>query len=146
MPDDLALVDTNVLVYAFFPESEHHTASRSLLDRVQAGQIAVCIVPQVLTEFYAVVTNPKRVTAPRQVDEAIDAIEKILALPGTTLLPVPADLVSRWVDLIRKYRVTGAAVFDLQLVATMLGNGVKTILTFNREHFERIKEVEVVSP
>ena len=145
MPDDLALVDTNVLVYALYPESEHHAASRSLLDQAQAGPTAICLVPQILTEFYAVVTNAKRVTAPRQAEEALDAIEKILGMPGMILLPVPGDLVSRWVCLVRKYRVTGAAVFYLQLVATMLGNGVKKIFTFNRDHFDRFDEVEVSS-
>ena len=30
---DLALVDTNVLVYALLPDAPHHIASRALLDR-----------------------------------------------------------------------------------------------------------------
>lgn len=111
MSADLTLVDTNVLVYAFYPESEHYAASRSLLDRAQGGEITICLVPQILSEFYAVVTNAKRVTAPRQAEEAADAIEKILAMPGTVLFPVPGDLVSRWLSLVRKYRVTGAAIF-----------------------------------
>jgi predicted nucleic acid-binding protein len=32
------------------------------------------------------------------------------------------------------------------LVATMLGNGVRTIYTFNREHFERFDEIDVLTP
>ena len=43
MSDELALVDTNILVYALYPEVEHHVASRSLLDRAQGGQIALCL-------------------------------------------------------------------------------------------------------
>jgi predicted nucleic acid-binding protein len=39
MPSDLTLVDTNVLVYALYPEVEHHSASRSLLARAQAGEV-----------------------------------------------------------------------------------------------------------
>jgi predicted nucleic acid-binding protein len=70
----------------------------------------------------------------------------VLGMPGITLLPVPADAVSRLMVLARKYPVTRGAIFDLQLLATMLGNGVKTIYTFNREHFDRFDEIEVLTP
>lgn len=62
------------------------------------------------------------------------------------LLPVPADLITRLLNLIRKYPVTQQKVFDLQLVATMLGNGVDRIDTYNRSDFEQIDELEVVVP
>lgn len=62
------------------------------------------------------------------------------------LLPVPADLITRLLNLIRKYPVTQQKVFDLQLVATMLGNGVDRIYTYNRSDFEQIDELEVVVP
>ena len=146
MPDDLTLVDTNVLVYALYPESEHHAASRALLERAQDGQASLCVVPQILTEFYAVVTNARRVTMPRRPDEVIDVIERLLVMPGMTLLAPPPDLISRWILLARKYPVTGGAVFDIQLIATMLGNGVPGIYTFNREHFDHFDELEVFTP
>jgi predicted nucleic acid-binding protein len=52
----------------------------------------------------------------------------------------------RWADLAEKHGVTGADIFDLQLVATMLENGVRRIYTFNREDFERFAELEVIMP
>jgi len=146
MSDDLTLVDTNVLVYALYPESEHHAASRALLERAQDGQVSLCVVPQILTEFYAVVTNARRVTMPRRPAEVIDVIERLLAMPGMTLLAPPPDLISRWISLTRRYAPTGPAVFDVQLVATMLGNGVPRIYTFNRDHFDHFDQVEVFTP
>jgi toxin-antitoxin system PIN domain toxin len=127
MSDDLALVDTNVLVYALYPESEHHAASRGLLDRAQDGQVALCVVPQVLAEFYAVVTSARRVSAPRRPEEVIDVIERLLVMPGMTLLAPPPDLIRRWISLARKYAPTGPAVFDVHLAATVLGNGLSRI-------------------
>jgi toxin-antitoxin system PIN domain toxin len=146
MSDDLALVDTNILVYSVFPESDHYEASRALLDGAQAGKAALCLVPQVLIEFYAVVTNPKRVTRPRQPQEAVETIEKFLVMPGMTLLPVPPDAASRWLALTRKYPVAGSATFDVQLVAAMLGNGVRKVFTFDRDHFDRFDEIEAAIP
>jgi hypothetical protein len=40
----------------------------------------------------------------------------------------------------------GRDVFDLQLVATMLGNGVRRIYTFNAKDFEPFQELEVIVP
>lgn len=146
MSDELALVDTNVLVYAFHREAEHHTASRALLDQAQNGQRALCITAQVLAEFYAIVTDGRRVAVPRQPEEALTAIAGILAMPGVRLLPVPVDIVTRWTALVRQHPVTGGAVFDAQLAATMLGNGIPRIYTFDRSHFERFAELEVLTP
>jgi len=146
MSDESILVDANVLVYAFHQESEHHSASRGILNQAQGGKVLLCVTPQVLAEFYAVVTDHRRVAAPRHPEEALQAIGLILAMPGMTLLPTPDGLVDRWVVLARQHPVTGGAVFDLQLVATMLGNGVSKIYTFDRSHFERFNEIEVLRP
>jgi predicted nucleic acid-binding protein len=104
------------------------------------------VSPQVLAEFYAVITNHRRVSAPFTSEEALTEIEKVQALPGLTLLPVPLDVVNRWAALLRKHPVTGRQVFDAQLVATMLGNGMTRLYTFNRTDFEHFPGLEVLTP
>jgi predicted nucleic acid-binding protein len=93
-----------------------------------------------------VITNPRRVSAPFASEEALAEVEKIRALPGLTLLPVPLDVVGRWVALLRQHPVIGRQVFDAQLVATMLGNGITRLYTFNRTDFERFPGLEVLTP
>ncbi len=144
--DSPALVDTNVLVYALFPEADEHAASRALFERAQGGTLALCLAPQVLAEFYAVVTDPRRITVPQQSAQALDAVRKYLVMPGLSLLPVPGDVVSRWVDLVAHHPVTRGRVFDHQLAATMLGNGVTRIYTYNRPDFELLDGIEVLTP
>jgi toxin-antitoxin system PIN domain toxin len=142
------MLDTNVLVYAFDQQSKFHNASRTLLvkaaDAESQGHYSV--TPQILAEFFAVVTNPRRVHNPRTPQEALDVIERLMALPHLTVLAVPIDVVSRWVKLIRIHQVRGSAVFDTQLAATMLANGVRKIYTFDRAHFEHFSEIEIVTP
>ncbi len=46
----------------------------------------------------------------------------------------------------RQHPVSGAGIFDVQLAATILGNGVARIYTFDRLHFERFDELEVLTP
>ncbi len=143
---DPALLDTNVLVYGYYQQSPQHAASRTLLDQAQNAGAGLCVVPQNLAEFYSIVTNPKRVTQAKSSSEALDLVAEILALPGMTLLPVPLDIVARWTQLIRQYPVTGQKVFDIQLVAMMLGNGVSKLYTYNIADFRNVTQVQAVTP
>jgi uncharacterized protein len=131
-----ALVDTNVLVYALFPAMPDHAASRALLDTAKDAGTNIYVAPQNLIEFFAVVTDPRRVTQPRTPDEALQAIDDLLALPGLALLPVPSDLIIRWSQLVRLSSATRKRAFDTQLVATMLASSIKKIYTFNTADFQ----------
>ncbi len=141
-----SLVDTNVLVHSLSKESPNYRAARDLREQAQNATANLCVAPQIIAEFYAVVTNPRRVRAPFTSAEALEEIDKLLALPGLTLLSVPSDVVERFMQLLRRRPVLGRKVFDLQLVATMLGNGVRHIYTFNVKDFEPFQELEVLVP
>jgi predicted nucleic acid-binding protein len=49
-----------------------------------------------------------------------------------------------WVALC--HPVARQCVFDVQLVATMLANGVRRIYTFNMKDFELFPEIHVIEP
>jgi len=144
--NNLALVDTNVLVYALYKDSAHYVAARSLLDRAQKGEIEICLIPQILAEFYSVVSDPRRVTKAREPKEILLVIEKFLSMPGVTLLTTPVNVVERWIDLLSNHAVTGGAVFDVLIVATMIENNVRSIYTFNIRDFKKFKNIEVLTP
>jgi predicted nucleic acid-binding protein len=146
MSAERALLDTNVLIHALDPTSSFYPACDALLERTRTADAGLCIAPQNLAEFYAIVTNARRVSAPREPEEALTAIEQFLERPGLELLPVPTDMVARWVKLVRLRPVVGGDVFDLQLIATMLGNGVTRIYTFNSDDFAPFSELEVTVP
>jgi len=146
MPAELSLLDTNVLVYSVLRDSDKHLAARRLLEHAGSAQAGFCVCSQVLAEFFAVVTDPRRVSAPREPEEALAAIDAILSLSGIVVLPTPAETVQGWLRLVRREPVRGGRIFDVQLVATMLANGVRRIHTFNRSDFERFSELEVLTP
>jgi toxin-antitoxin system PIN domain toxin len=146
MSHELAALDTNVLVYALYADAEHHRAARLIVDQGRNQDAALCVTPQVLIEFYSVVTNPRRVTEAKSPDAVLDVIANLIAMPGLTLLPFPPDLVSRWAALLRQHPVTGRKVFDVQLIATLLANGVRKLYTFNRVDFEPFAAIEVLTP
>ena len=139
-------LDANILVYATNADSPHHAATRALIEAAREPTTALYVTSQVLCEFYSVITNPRRIAAPRTPAEARDAISALLALPGIRVLPTPARAVDSWIALLERHPVTGGDVFDLQLVATMQANGVQRIYTFNRRDFAIFPELTVVAP
>lgn len=151
MSSDVAVsgvLDANVLIYAHTgEEAERYSGSAILLDLARSGGQEFAVTPQVLMEFYSVITSPKRVSKPLTPQLASAAISRLLAMPGISLLPYPVDLIDRIQTLLEIHPVTGGAVYDLQIVATMLGNGVTTVYTYNRKDFEPfIPEIRVETP
>ncbi len=146
MPSKLALLDTNILVYAFSRDSEKYQPSRSLLEQVKIGELEACLTSQVLAGFYSVVTDQRRFTIPQTPQKVLRAIEQILAMPSVTLLPQPTNTTSKWIALIKDYPAKSSAVFDVQLVATMITNNIHRIYTYNRSDFERFPQIEVITP
>jgi predicted nucleic acid-binding protein len=141
-----ALVDTNVLVYALFPTAPQHADSRALVESAADPAAGLCVFPQILAEFFAVVTNPKRVSPAKPPGEALLAIERFLALPGLTVLPLPADVVPRWVGLVRAHPVKGGEVFDAQAAAAMLAHGLATVYTYNLGDFRGFPGITAKEP
>jgi predicted nucleic acid-binding protein len=141
---NLAVVDTNVLVYAADESSEFHEASRALRDH---EDIALAITPQILMEFYAIITDPRRVTSPCSAEEARSELAKYIHAPHIVTLHPPSDVLTRVLTLLEAHpQVTRQNIFDLFIVATMLGNGVNRIYTFNDQDFSLFTEIEVLRP
>jgi predicted nucleic acid-binding protein len=61
MSADRVVVDANILVYAVYRDTPQYAASRAWLERAARGEAEICLTSQVLAEFFAIVTNPKRV-------------------------------------------------------------------------------------
>jgi toxin-antitoxin system PIN domain toxin len=145
--DEPALLDTNVLVYAADAGSPFHDAARELRDRGVRGEIPLVVSPQVLLEFFAVITHPRRVHTPRSPQEASAEMAKYLrARRLRTIYPGP-DLLQRVLALHAQHpHVARQDIFDLALVATMLANGMTRIYTYNQQHFAPFHELTVLTP
>ncbi len=97
-----------------------------------------------MSEFFAVITDSRRVDNPRTQEEAATEIEKHLKAEHVLKLYPGPDVMDIMLDLLRSYEIKKQGVFDLQLVATMLSNNIKRIYTFNRGHFDKFVEIETL--
>lgn len=139
-----ALLDTNILVYAYNADSEYYTACRTLLDRSIKDELSACLAPQILFEFFAVVTNPARVTKPITPAVALEEMTKLAeSLPVITPL---IDVHENVINLMHQLGFGSKHIYDVVLAATMLGNGVVQLYTYDVERFQKIPGIKVLNP
>lgn len=139
-------IDANVLVYALYADSERHIPCRRLIESAISSTANLCITSQVLAEVYSTVTSPKRVSVPRSPDEAVMALKAVLAMPGMSLLPLGPEVPFLWLNLVQRRPVKGGGIFDLQLAAAMISNGIRKLYTYNSSDFRGIDGVESIAP
>ena len=144
--NEIALLDTNVVVYAADTSSPFHQNSKNIRDNALLGNLEICICPQVLMEFFAILTDSKRVKNPRAPEEVIAEMEKYLSSKNISMIYPKRDTLPKTIELLGKYNLKRQIVFDAQLVATMLSNNVTRIYTYNQDDFLKFEEVEVLTP
>lgn len=140
--EPLALVDTNVLVYACDELSLHYEASRNLRD--SATGRGLCITPQVILEYVSIVTNPKRVASVSSVADAWADAEMFLRA-FQLIVPSP-DHAHRVVSLAKTLGIGRAQVYDLALAVTALDARVTTVYTYDSTVFSKVPGIIVKEP
>lgn len=140
------LLDTNVLVYATNEDSPFFPRARELLDQALAGDLEAAITPQILAEYYAVITDPRRLDQPLTPQEARQQVEALLGAGTIRLLPLKESTSRQMVELAVRHEIRAQEIYDTQVVATMLDHEVPVILTANEPDFQRFDEIEVRNP
>jgi uncharacterized protein len=139
------LIDTNILVYATGAQSLQHAKAKELRDQAATGQFEACIAAQILTEFYAVVTDPRRFQPALTPTQAQREMRTYLSSPLRLILPKETT-VTRMLNLLGSKSVKAGRIFDIFLAATMLDNGVQRIYTENVGDFQGITGIDAINP
>ena len=144
MKSEAFFLDTNILVYSIDSQSPFHSKARDLLEK--AGELRLCVSPQVMGELYATITNPRKVTNPLKPMEAAELVEKLWKAEAIFKIFPKNTTFELALELARKYKLRALDFFDAQIVATMLDNGVSVIYTANEEDFAKFKEISTINP
>ena len=143
MSDPVA-VDTNILVYSNDKSSDFFVPAKQLVERVQNGQVEGVLALQNLVEFCAVVTNRKAVPNVMSLKEAVKKVGNIMRLGFVVILP-NNDTGDLFLKILEEKGVSGQKIHDIFLAATLLSNGVNTLVTENASDFSGIKGFKAVS-
>ena len=124
-----------MLAYASNQAAPQHADSRDVVERALHGRLEAVLLPQVLLELHAAVTDARRFERPLAAGEAWAQIQALTA--GIRTLDVPASAFDEMPELVRRHRPVGGDVFDLFLVAQMRAHGIDVICTEDVRGFER---------
>lgn len=99
---------------------------------------------QILREYLAVTTRPHGAAAPLPIDAAVKDVRWFAQL--FEVADEDAEVTGRLLDLLRTYPTGGVQVHDVNIVATMLANGVGRLATFNAADFARFAGLVAIEP
>lgn len=139
------LIDTNILVYAYNEDVEFHEEALRILENALNKNINAAIADKSLFEFFAIITDKKRVENPITIDEAIEIIDFLVDSNIKIIYSSPFSFL-KTLELTKKYQVKKQDIFDINLVALMIQNKIDTIITADDKHFKNIKEISVLNP
>lgn len=140
---ELALLDTNVLIYAAYRRSPLHEAAATLLDRALRHRGLYCIAPQNLVEFAAVATRRRADEEPMPAEEVL-RITDILYRSRTLIKIYPQrGTVARTMREGSELGVEDPAWYDLFLAITMRDAGVRELITENVSDFAGLSFLKV---
>ena len=140
----MILVDTNVLVHVINRDSPQHETCRALVRAVQDGRLLCILLPQILLEFYSVVTEASLVEQPLPPEQALKIINSLQCIfpvmdPGREALDCLAEVIAG-------KPCVGGSVFDAWLAAQMKQLGVNRVCTYNCDDFRGMKGIQPVTP
>jgi predicted nucleic acid-binding protein len=103
-------------------------------------------IRQVVSEFWNVCTRPA--TARGGLDLSVDQTERKVCLIERHFVLLPDNLATfqEWRRLAVAHSLSGVAVHDAKLVASMNSHGITNVLTLNDGDFKRYKKINVVNP
>ncbi|MDQ7844546.1 MAG: PIN domain-containing protein [Armatimonadota bacterium] len=135
-------VDTNILIYAHREELPLHAAALRRLTELAEGPSSWGLPIFCLGEFVRVVTHPRVLRPPSPLEEALSALEALLASPSLLVLTPGEAYWPLFREIAREARATGNLAFDAQIAALCREHGVRVLLTEDRD-FRRFRGLQI---
>jgi len=132
-------LDTNLLVYLLDKRSLYHSATVEIIKQAEKEKVGLAVAQQNLVELIQVLTdfyNLSLKSAVRQVELIMKRKIEVVSVYNHTWL--------NYLALCRKLK-GNKRHFDLYLAATLVDNGIKTIITNDRKGFTGVKGLKVIS-
>ncbi|OHD56412.1 MAG: hypothetical protein A2Y33_15595 [Spirochaetes bacterium GWF1_51_8] len=136
-------IDTNILIYASFPENKFYEKALDCIETLRPQ--GLYISRQIVLEYVSVVTNENIYNQYLTSEEAVENIEVFLEYMSIIEPGTPLDTHALKKYLIQ-YAIKRRMVFDLNIYLTMKANGIPVILTANEKDFNAFQDIEIINP
>jgi hypothetical protein len=113
---------------------------------LSARKDRLCLVPQVLYEYFVVCTRPPGEYGGLGFtnESAMAEIARVSAL--FELLPDFPAIYPEWLRLVGTFKIVGKRGHDARLMAAMNVHGLRAIATFNSKDFIRYPGIQILMP
>ena len=140
------LLDTNILVHAYNKSSPHQGKASKIVKKAINGEMEAYVSSQVLYEFFATVTSPKRVEHPMTAEEAAELCTELWACRDIEKAN-PTSLAPKEVfKLAKEMNLSRGKIFDCVLAITAKENKIEAIYTENVDDFKNYEFIKTVNP
>ena len=140
----MILLDTNVIVAGVDGNAPAFPICRAVLEGAKSRMVPGVLVPQVLLEAFAIITDHRRVGRPVAPVEAWEGLG-VLAGALPVVYPEPG-VFAEFAEIVMSRRPTGQVVFDAFLVAQMRTLNIGTICTYDAKGFSGYQGISVETP
>lgn len=137
-------IDTNILVYFLNEESVYHARARALVDKLQKGEILGVVSWQNLTEMYAIVTDRKRFPRPMLTKQVVETIKQFQENGSIKVILPLINTKEIFFKLILKIKPKCQQIHDIFLAATLVSNGIDTLITENTGDFKEVEGLKTI--
>ena len=140
---DRLFCDTNVFLNAVDRKRLLNAQALHALNTFPNQGVELCISGQVLREFLAVCTRSRDANGlGLGLKQSIENAEAIIE--RSSILEETRAVTTSLLGLVARGKCIGKQVHDANIVATMVGHGLRKLLTDNLMHMKRFSEIEIV--
>lgn len=139
-------VDINVLLGAFFEESETHAPSVATIEGLRRSSQPLIIFPVVAAGFIRISTSRRMSDKPASTQMALSFLEALLVSPRNFIMDGGAQFWNEFSALVSYHSARDGDVTDCQIAASAITQGA-TLYSFDRgfARFNRLKWVDPAS-
>jgi len=137
--DEIFLVDTNIIVYAYEIEnSERKKKSMEILEKCWKNELTLAVSNQNLAEFSVVSLKKLKLEA----SKVKEIVKDISNFSGFKKIKYSNSTILAAIDIVEKYKMS---FWDSLITATMIENGIFNIYTENDKDFKMLS-LNVINP
>lgn len=140
----MVIVDSNVLLYAYSPESPHYESSRRWLTSAFAGTEQIGFAWVVVLSFLRMITSPLIFEPSLSMTEAASFVTEWLSHENAVLLTPSRRHWQIMHDLLLESQSKANLVTDAHLAALAIENGA-ALCSFDRD-FRRFLKLRLIIP
>ena len=138
------LVDTNLLIYAFRPESPEHPAAHAWLTGLVNRGERLLLTSATLVSFARLTTSPRIVRRPVAVDQVLAFIDSLRSGPGTQQAEPGPGYAEIFARVCTAGRLQGNDIPDAHLAAVAIEHGA--VLATHDRGFDRFDDLRTIDP